>query len=286
MRKKVLIVAASAALAVTTLTVPALAGQQGQSAPSASCHAVPGKTRVACTSFEPGPVPKAQADKARKALSRKVSPAAVPHPPRTSADRMAATGAKVRTPLRAPHRLTASPPRRAAAAPRLADNVLNACLTNATAPGWKTDRFDACQSGYYHVSYKRNVDKVGMVEVGHLVFFVLLYQNTKLDGAAWEITVEFQKVSEWGETDGSRLTGSFNCSGACQVVVEDVIDNSVDGPVDLAYQATISSTIFDRNQAGYAFSIVSWDVNRPDVVPLNGAQTVMRSPRCLARIPA
>lgn len=273
MRKKLLITAAATALAVTTLTVPALAGQQSQPAPSANCtQAKPGQTLVACTSFQPGPVPKAQADKARNTLSRKVSPAAVPHPPRTSADRMPATGAKVRAPLRAPHSLKPGAPRNAAA--RVGSPVLNACLANATVPNWKIDRFDACQSGYFHVSYKRKISETTMIEVGHLVFFVLLYQNSKLDGAAWEITFELQKVSEWGETDGSWLTGSFNCSGACQVVFEDVISDSVDGPVDLVYQATISSTIFAANQAGYGVSIVNWDVNRPNVIPVNGSQSV------------
>lgn len=223
--------------------------------------------------MESGPVPKVQADKARNALRRKVSAAAVPHPPRTSADRMPATGAKVRAPLRAPRSRKANPPARAAAPGDPGDSVLNACLTRATAPGWRTDRFDACQSGYFHVVYKRDIKGVGRVEVGHMVFFVLLYQNSKLDGAAWEITAEFQKVSEVGETDGSQLTGSFDCSGACQVVTEDLISEPVDGPVDVAYQATISSTIFDRNQAGYGFSIVHWDVNRSGAAPLDNGHT-------------
>jgi hypothetical protein len=247
MWKKSLIVAVVVTIAVAGLTVPANAAQQpSTAAPSVSCVEQLTKARMAgqaigtCSFTAPGTPTKVQTERAKNTLAQQ------------------ATAAR-RKPTISPS-AAGSRPNAARTTAIGTRSVLDRCTRQAS-DTWTIDRGETCRMTNLKVIYRQTGPPFN--EIGQMVFLVVFYAYT-LSGPAWAFNLNIQKTMERGNTLGSFMTGSFNCSGACSIFIADPINTSVDGPGAEVHVGAIYQTgIFDDGQVGFATSMVTLDINKP-----------------------
>jgi hypothetical protein len=247
MRRTVLVVAVAAILSVAGVAVPAMAGSHPVVRPDSKCTTQHQTGYVACATRTAGTPTRAQTDRARNSILARVPAASRAHRPAAAA---------------------------AGPVGGSTTSVLDECSNDARSI-WISDRYEACFSSFLNITYFPigRPDRV----IGEIDFLTLQYAYGAT-GNDWVFVASFQKVHETGDTLGSVMTGSFDCSGACTLYSADPINFSVDGAFSETFEAVYLTTINGSGQAGFATSSLTIDVNKPNYTTL-GPAPVSTMPR-------